>query len=108
MAKITLEHVSLTFRVRQQQGRMTLKEYLVRGLFLRRTGPMKSVCALQDLNLTVRPGERVGVIGHNGAGKSTLLRLLAGIYEPTKGRRTVEGRISSLFDLMLGFEPEAS
>jgi ABC-type polysaccharide/polyol phosphate transport system ATPase subunit len=108
MARITLEHVSLTFRVRKQQGRMTLKEYLVRGLFLRPNVPMMTVCALQDLSLTVRPGERVGVIGHNGAGKSTLLRLLAGIYEPTKGRRKVEGRISSLFDLMLGFEPEAS
>ena len=108
MAKITLDHVSLTFRVRQQQGRMTLKEYLVRGLFLRPAVPMMTVCALQDLNLTIRPGERVGVIGHNGAGKSTLLRLLAGIYEPTRGRRKVEGRISSLFDLMLGFEPEAS
>jgi ABC-type polysaccharide/polyol phosphate transport system ATPase subunit len=108
MARITLENVSLTFRVRKQQGRMTLKEYLVRGLFLRPAVPMMTVCALQDLNLTIRPGERVGIIGHNGAGKSTLLRLLAGIYEPTRGRRRVEGRISSLFDLMLGFEPEAS
>jgi ABC-type polysaccharide/polyol phosphate transport system ATPase subunit len=108
MAKITLEDVSLTFRVRKQQGRMTLKEYLVRGLFLRPAVPMMTVCALQELNLTIRPGERVGVIGHNGAGKSTLLRLLAGIYEPTRGRRRVEGRISALFDLMLGFEPEAS
>jgi ABC-type polysaccharide/polyol phosphate transport system ATPase subunit len=108
MARITLDRVSLTFRVRKQQGRMTLKEYLVRGLFLRPAVPMMTVCALQDLNLLVRPGERLGVIGHNGAGKSTLLRLLAGIYEPTAGRRRVEGKISSLFDLMLGFEPEAS
>src|SRR5947209_14237116 len=108
MARIKLDRVSLTFRVRSQQGRLTLKEYLVRGLFFRPRVPMMQVCALQDLNLTVRPGERVGVIGPNGAGKSTLLRLLAGIYEPTRGRRRVEGRISSLFDLMLGFEPEAS
>jgi ABC-type polysaccharide/polyol phosphate transport system ATPase subunit len=108
MARITLDHVGLTFRVRQQQGRMTLKEYLVRGLFLRPAVPMMTVCALRDLSLTVRPGERVGVVGHNGAGKSTLLRLLGGIYEPTAGRRRVEGRISSLFDLMLGFEGEAS
>ncbi len=108
MARITLDRVSLTFRVRKQQGRMTLKEYLVRGLFFRPAVPTMTVCALQDLDLVVRPGERVGVIGHNGAGKSTLLRLLAGIYEPTRGRRRVEGRVSSLFDLMLGFEPEAS
>jgi ABC-type polysaccharide/polyol phosphate transport system ATPase subunit len=41
-------------------------------------------------------------------GKSTLLKLLAGIYEPTRGKRRVKGKISALFDLMLGFEPEAS
>src|SRR5262249_35078324 len=52
--------------------------------------------------------QRVGIVGHNGAGKSTLLKLLAGIYEPSRGRCVVEGRISSLFDLMLGFEAEAS
>jgi ABC-type polysaccharide/polyol phosphate transport system ATPase subunit len=108
MARIELDGVNLTFRVRKQQGRMTLKEYLVRGLFLRPATPMMEVRALQDVNLRIGPGDRVGVLGHNGAGKSTLLKLLAGIYEPTRGRRRVTGRISSLFDLMLGFEPEAS
>ncbi len=53
-------------------------------------------------------GQRLGIIGHNGAGKSTLLRLLAGIYPPSSGQREVEGRISSLFDIALGFESEAS
>ena len=53
-------------------------------------------------------GERVGIIGHNGAGKSTLLKLLAGIYPPTSGTRRVSGRVSSLFDISLGFEPEAN
>ena len=108
MAKIELDRISLTFHVRKQQARLTLKEYLVRGLFFRTSTPVMEVRTLQDLSLTITPGERVGIIGHNGAGKSTLLKLLAGIYEPTKGRRRVFGRISSLFDLMLGFEPEAS
>jgi ABC-type polysaccharide/polyol phosphate transport system ATPase subunit len=110
MARIDLDRVNLTFRVRKQQGqgRMTFKEYIVRGLFLRARVPMMEVRALQDVSLTLRAGERVGILGHNGAGKSTLLKLLAGIYEPTTGRCRVSGRISSLFELMLGFEPEAS
>jgi ABC-type polysaccharide/polyol phosphate transport system ATPase subunit len=108
MPKIELDRVSLTFRVRQQQGRMTLKEYLVRGLFLRPAPVRMEVKALQDVSLRVGAGERLGVIGHNGAGKSTLLKLLAGIYYPTSGRRRVKGQISSLFDISLGFEQEAT
>ena len=108
MARIELDRVSLTFRVRKQQGRMTLKEYVVRGLFLRPDVPMMDVRALQDVSLTISAGNRVGILGHNGAGKSTLLKLLAGIYEPTKGRRRVRGRISSMFELTLGFEQEAT
>jgi ABC-type polysaccharide/polyol phosphate transport system ATPase subunit len=50
----------------------------------------------------------LGIIGHNGAGKSTLLRVLAGVYTPTVGKRTVIGKIASLFEITLGFEPEAS
>lgn len=67
-----------------------------------------TVEALRNLNLHFRPGDRVGIIGHNGAGKSTLLKLLAGIYAPTTGRLQVQGKVSALFDLMLGFESEAT
>src|SRR5207248_8000678 len=66
------------------------------------------VRALHDVTLRAAQGDRVGIIGHNGAGKSTLLKVLAGIYPPTAGRRVVEGRISSLFDINLGFEAEAT
>jgi lipopolysaccharide transport system ATP-binding protein len=107
MAKIDLERVSLTFRVREQY-QITLKEYLLRGLFRRARNPLLKVRALQDVSLRFGDGDRVGIIGGNGAGKSTLLRLLAGVYTPTRGRRRVAGRVSSLFELNLGFEMEAT
>ncbi len=107
MPLIQLDNASMIFRVREQY-QITLKEYLLRGMFRRRANPVMEVRALQDISLRFGDGDRIGIIGGNGAGKSTLLRLLAGIYAPTRGRRTVRGRISSLFELSLGFEMEAS
>jgi ABC-type polysaccharide/polyol phosphate transport system ATPase subunit len=107
MARIELEHVNLTFRVRQERG-IRLKDFILKRMFLPSRNPMMEVRALQDINLRLSQGDRLGFIGHNGAGKSTILKLLAGIYQPTSGRRFVEGRISSLFDIALGFEGEAS
>src|SRR5262245_55748122 len=104
MARIDLDGVSLTFTVRQHT-QTTLKDFFLKHLLFRRrpaTPPME-VKALQDVRLHIEQGERLGIVGHNGAGKSTLLKLLAGIYPPTSGRRVVEGRISSLFDITLGF-----
>lgn len=64
--------------------------------------------ALRDITLSLRHGDRVGLVGHNGAGKSTLLRLLAGIYEPTRGFADVRGRVAPVFDLGVGMDPEIS
>jgi lipopolysaccharide transport system ATP-binding protein len=107
MARIELERVGLTFRIRQQRI-LTFKEFVLKRMFLPSRNPHVEVRALHDLTLQVGLGERLGVIGHNGAGKSTLLRLLAGIYTPTEGSIAVEGKISSLFDISLGFEPDAN
>jgi lipopolysaccharide transport system ATP-binding protein len=107
MPLIELDHASMIFRVREQY-QITLKEFILKGMFRRSVNPVMEVRAVQDVNLRFEEGDRVGVIGGNGAGKSTLLRLLAGIYTPTLGRREVKGRISSLFELSLGFEMEAS
>ena len=64
--------------------------------------------ALRDITMTLKHGDRVGLVGHNGAGKSTLLRLLSGIYEPTRGSATVRGRVAPVFDLGVGMDPEIS
>jgi lipopolysaccharide transport system ATP-binding protein len=62
--------------------------------------------ALQDIDLEIARGERVGIIGRNGAGKTTLLRLVSGIAAPSAGSVKVGGRIQALFDTGLGFHPE--
>ena len=107
MALIELKDVGLLFRVRKL-GRISLKEYLVHGLFRPSKKNSFEVQALEHIDLNIMEGERLGIIGPNGAGKSTLLKLLEGIYPPTSGKRRVRGHISSLFEIALGFEPEAS
>ncbi len=67
-----------------------------------------TVCALDQLSFCIRPGDRVGLVGHNGSGKTTLLRVLSGVYEPVCGRISVVGRVASLLDLNLGMDTEAT
>jgi len=64
--------------------------------------------ALDDINLDIKSGERVGLIGHNGAGKTTLLRVLGGMIVPTSGRVSSIGRSLCLLNLSAGFEADKS
>ncbi|SHM49081.1 ABC transporter ATP-binding protein [Rhodanobacter sp. OK091] len=62
--------------------------------------------ALQNIDITVRKGETLGVVGRNGSGKSTLLQIICGTLEPSAGTVQVSGRIAALLELGAGFNPE--
>ena len=82
----------------------TLKEKLI--FWKRNQNELKTV--LKDINLTIKKGETVALIGTNGSGKSTLLKLITKIIYPTKGKVTVKGKLTSLLELGAGFHPDFS
>ena len=104
MSIIRLEDVDLVFKIQKERR---IKDILIPGS--KRFNSLEGgneVHAIKHMNLTVREGERLAIIGHNGAGKSTFLRIVSGIYHPTSGNLTVEGRVSGMFEFATGFEME--
>lgn len=101
--KVNLHYASVAFKERSLKALM--------GSFIRRTAERQTIAdihALKDVTLTINSGERVGLLGHNGAGKSTFLKTVAGLYPISSGKLEVQGQVRSLFDLSLGFEPDAT
>lgn len=111
MARIRVDQVSVQFPIYNANTR-SLKTRLMHmttgGRIGRDAGNRVCVEALSNVTLTFEHGDRIGLVGHNGAGKTTLLRVLAGIYEPSRGHVYCDGRVVPLFDLSLGMNPEAS
>ncbi|SDS13225.1 ABC transporter ATP-binding protein [Jiangella sp. DSM 45060] len=97
---VVVENVSLTYRTTFERV-PTFKTAIVR--FGRGERAVKEVEAVQDVSFSVPHGNAIGIIGANGAGKSTLMRMIAGILPPTKGRIQVNGRVSTLLSLGVGF-----
>ena len=100
---MSVESLSVSYRARLEQ-RPTMKSALLR--LGRPQQEIKTIEALKNVSLTVRHGDFLGVIGHNGAGKSTLLRTIAGILPPTKGRVVVNGHVTTLLSVGIGFNTE--
>ncbi len=65
-----------------------------------------SVRALDGVSISLAEGDRLGLIGHNGSGKTTLLRIIAGIYQPTSGVVVTRGRVTPLFNPLIGMDVE--
>jgi ABC-type polysaccharide/polyol phosphate transport system ATPase subunit len=98
--RIRVENVSVTYRTSEDR-RPTLKSTLLR--LGRRERVVREVQALKNVTFDVPHGQVLGIVGVNGAGKSTLMRTVAGILPPTEGRVEVEGRVSTLLALGVGF-----
>jgi ABC-type polysaccharide/polyol phosphate transport system ATPase subunit len=111
MAKLHLDNVSVQYPIYNATS-MSLRNQLIAistgGLMARGANSIVTVRALEDVTLNLKDGDRVGLLGHNGSGKTTLLRTMAGIFKPNTGKITVEGRISAIFGLGAGIEPEMS
>jgi ABC-type polysaccharide/polyol phosphate transport system ATPase subunit len=84
----------------------SLREWFIRRILRRPIHIRRAAFSLRDLNLRVEPGEAVALLGHNGSGKSTVLRLVAGVYRPSAGTITTNGRITAVIELGAGFHPE--
>ena len=110
MAFISAHDVSVVYPVYSARGR-SLKNQLMRkvggGIHVSQDDQI-TVTALENITVMLRSGDRVALIGANGAGKSTLLRVLAGILEPTTGQVRIRGQVSSLLDMSMGMDPEAT
>ena len=110
MVSIDTYNACVDFPIFDAKSRSMKKAFLgaAGGAIGRNQDNVVVVEALKDINLHLREGDRVGLVGHNGAGKSTLLRLLSGIYEPTRGSADIRGRVAPVFDLGVGMDPEIS
>ncbi|MBL8498584.1 ABC transporter ATP-binding protein [Nitrosomonas sp. JL21] len=83
-----------------------LKQFLWPHRWLGARQYYRELWALRDIDLTIRHGEVIGIVGQNGSGKSTLLQLVCGTLTPTQGEVQINGRVAALLELGAGFNPE--
>lgn len=106
---IEINQLGKKYRIRKTEPYVALRDAIAgsfRNMFRARSENKTDFWALQDINLSIGKGERVGIIGRNGAGKSTLLKILSRITWPTTGEAIIRGRLASLLEVGTGFHPE--
>ncbi len=103
---VRIEDLSITYKI-NIDTKKTLKNAVMRASKGEKVR-MRTVEAVKHMNLDIPHGSVLGIVGANGAGKSTLMRAIAGILPPSEGRITVNGKISTLLALGVGFNPALS
>lgn len=103
---IIVENLSKDF-VLPHERRDSITEYITNP-FRSLKSPKEKFEVLKNVSFNIKKGEFVGIMGRNGSGKSTLLKILAGIYTPTKGKITINGRLIPFLELGVGFNQELS
>ena len=109
MTSITLNNVSLVYRLFEK---LTLsapgRRRSALGGNIAKSGTKQVVQALDGVSFELKAGDRLGLVGPNGAGKTTLLKVLYGIYQPSGGTISITGKVDALFNIHIGFRPEAT
>jgi len=109
VARISLRNVAVDFPIINASSRsLQLRLYQALGGQLTFHHRTVIVRALDGIDLELRDGDRLGIVGHNGSGKTTLLRVLAGVYSPMRGSAEIKGSVSSFTDITLGMDSEAT
>src|ERR1700688_1150585 len=109
---IQVDSLSKYYRLGRRERYLALRDVLPNilkaplRLFQRNKEEQEHIWALKDVNLEIKQGEILGIVGRNGAGKSTLLKVLTRITKPTTGRARIWGRVGSLLEVGTGFHPE--
>lgn len=101
---VSVDEISKSFLLPHEK-KTSIKQAFT-GLFASRTKSYEHQKALDGVSFSVEKGEFFGILGRNGSGKSTLLKILAGIYQPSKGKVTVKGKLVPFIELGVGFNPE--
>jgi lipopolysaccharide transport system ATP-binding protein len=103
---VSIQNLGKMYKLYRKPTDKILDALKLQRLFFWRKYAYQEFWALRDLNLEIKRGERLGIVGRNGAGKSTLLKIMSGNVTPTEGTVIVNGMVQALMELGTGFHPE--